>query len=183
MALQKLQDHILESLLPTKLTTLIMGSTISLTLLSIGLPNFLQTLDIQLSAEKTLLLRITAPLGILCVGTLIVLLLVVRHCNHIKITQNQQPLLTPITSKEEFEEKAIVTDTHEKVMEMLFQKPSTVENICKTLNLTKEETNFYLFDLYKHSMVSAPAPYASGPEEWRICQGGREYITDKRKSA
>ena len=182
MPLQKLQDYILESLLPTKLTTLIMGSTISLTLLSIGLPNFLQTLDIQLSAEKTLLLRITAPLGILCVGTLIVLLLVVRHCNNLKTAQNQQSLL-PSKQDEKPEEKISVTEMHEKIMELLFQKPSTVENICNTLKLTKEETNFYLFDLYQHSMVSAPTPYASGPEEWRICQGGREYVMDKRRSA
>lgn len=184
MPLQKLRDYILESWLPTKMSILIAGSSISLAALSIGLPEFLQTImGHQLQPEKTLLLRIVAPLSILCVGTFAVLLLVVHHCKSIKIPYNQQPLLPPITPKEESEEKIIVTETHEKVMEILFQKPSTVENICKTLNLTKEETNFYLFDLYKHSMVSAPTPYASGPEEWRICQGGREYLMDKRRNA
>ena len=183
MSLKKLQDYILESWLPTKLSILIAGSSISLAALSIGLPEFLQTIiGHPLQAEKTLLLRIVVPLAILCLGTFIVLLLVVRHCNHLKISQNQQNLLAT-TQDEKTETEIVVTEMHEKIMELLFQKPSTVENICKTLNLTKEVTNFYLFDLYKHSMVSAPTPYASGPEEWRICQGGREYIMDKRKSA
>lgn len=102
------------------------------------------------------------------------------------IKDTSATLIPPISSQtqetEQEEEKAI-TEMHEKIMELLFQKPSTVKNICSTLNITKEETNFYLFDLYQHSMVSAPTPYASGPEEWRICQGGREYIMKKRATA
>lgn len=78
-ALEKMQDYILESWLPTKLTILIAGSSISLALLSIGLPEFLQGMGYRLPPEKTLLLRIVGPLSLLCLGTFWVLLLVLRH--------------------------------------------------------------------------------------------------------
>jgi len=74
-----------------------------------------------------------------------------------------------------------LTEVHEKVLELLFQKPSPIENLCKTLNLTREEAKFYLFDLCDNkSMVNHPAPYSTGPEAWLISQKGREYIMAKR---
>lgn len=79
MPLQKTLDHILESWLPTKLTILITGSTILLTLLAIGLPEYLQKIDIILPPERKILLRIVAPISLLFLGTFIVLLLVVNH--------------------------------------------------------------------------------------------------------
>lgn len=79
MPLKKTMDYILESWLPTKLTILIAGSTILLTLLAIGLPEYLQKIDILLTEERRLLLRIVAPLGLLFLGTFSVLLLVLNH--------------------------------------------------------------------------------------------------------
>lgn len=178
MPLQKLQDYILESWLPTKLSILIAGSSISLAALSIGLPEFLQTITgYPLQQEKTLLLRIAMPLVILFLGTLIVLLLVMRHYKLNNILQVSQH------EKDKTENEIIITEIHKRVLEMLFQKPSTIENICKTLKLNKEESTYYLFDLYKHNMVSRPVPYSSGPEEWRICQDGREYVMSNQQSA
>lgn len=80
MSLLKLQDYILESWLPTKLSILIAGSSISLAALAIGLPEFLQKIvGHPLQPEKTMLLRIVVPLTILLIGTFSVLLLVIRH--------------------------------------------------------------------------------------------------------
>ncbi|MBK5275629.1 MAG: hypothetical protein JJE30_11325 [Desulfuromonadales bacterium] len=79
MSLQKMLDYTLEFLLPTKLTALIAGSTISLAGLSIWFPEFLQKISIQLTPEKTLLLRIAMPLSLLFLGTFIVLLFVLKY--------------------------------------------------------------------------------------------------------
>lgn len=77
--LQKMLDYTLESCLPTKLSILIAGSSISLAALAIGLPEYLQKMGLPLREEKTLLLRIVAPLTLLYLGTFIVLLLVMKH--------------------------------------------------------------------------------------------------------
>ena len=87
--LQKTQDHILEFWLPTRLTILIAGSTILLTLLAIGLPEYLQKIGIQLSEEKTLLLRMVVPLSLLCLGTFLVLLLVLRYYKSEKTNESK----------------------------------------------------------------------------------------------
>lgn len=84
MDCRKLYDSILEDWLPTPRSILTAGSTISLTLLSIGLPEYLQKIGIKFTVEKTLLLRTVAPLMILCAGTFIVLLLVVLHYKSVK---------------------------------------------------------------------------------------------------
>lgn len=82
--LQKTLDHILESWLPTKLSILIAGSTILLSLLAIGLPECLHRINIQLTADKMLLLRISVPITLLFLGTFTVLLLVIHHYKSIK---------------------------------------------------------------------------------------------------
>ncbi|MDD2319349.1 MAG: hypothetical protein PHO83_04780 [Geobacteraceae bacterium] len=82
-----------------------------------------------------------------------------------------------ITQKER---RQTIPEAHDKVLELLFQKPSTVDNICKTLKLQKEEANYFLNDLWGKNQVAPPAPYSS-PQEWRIDQEGREYVMMKRK--
>jgi len=75
-----------------------------------------------------------------------------------------------------------LSETHDKVLELLFQKPATIETICKTLKLSREEANYYLHDLMGKYMVCPPIAY-SDPEEWRIDQDGREYVLVKRANA
>jgi len=76
-----------------------------------------------------------------------------------------------------------LSEMHEKILELLFDKSSTFENICKTLKLTKEEANYYLNDLMTDYRVNPPVPYSSGPELWSIDQDGRAYVMKKRKNA
>lgn len=92
---QKIQDYILESWLPTKLSILIAGSSIPLAALSVGLPEFLQKImEHPLQPEKTLLFRLVVPLVILYLGTFIVLILVVKHYKKSKSIKNK-PSLSP----------------------------------------------------------------------------------------
>lgn len=73
-----------------------------------------------------------------------------------------------------------MAEMHEKVLELLFKKASTVANICKTLKINEETARYYLEDLSSKYMVCPSMSY-SGPEEWRIDQTGREYIMSKRE--
>lgn len=72
-----------------------------------------------------------------------------------------------------------LTDIHCRVLDLLFQKPSSVRRICGQLSLATEEVNYYVHELYNEGLVDPPAPYAHGEEEWRISQDGRKYIMGK----
>jgi hypothetical protein len=80
-------------------------------------------------------------------------------------------------------EQPSVTEMHDRVLDLLFQKPATNEHTCKTLKINEQEAYFYLDDLYNENMVDPPTPYSSGPEEWRLSQDGRRYIMSKRTKA
>lgn len=103
--------------------------------------------------------------------------LLFRYLSYRKISKSKTN--KEIQQTEEIREP--ISETHEKIVELLFKKKSSVENICKTLKTTKEETNYYLLDLYDKGMVHTPTPYAPGPEEWRVSQEGRKYIMEKQK--
>lgn len=80
-------------------------------------------------------------------------------------------------------EKLTLSETHINILELLFEKPSTVENLCKVLKISKEEVKYYLADLCDDKdMIDPPSAYASGPEEWRIDQKGREYVMAHKAS-
>lgn len=183
MAFRKIYDSIIEEWLPTKWSRWIAGLTPSIAIGGIFLPNLLQKIDILPTPEQTLLIRLSLPPTILFIGTFIVLLLVVFHCKSLKTTQlktvGQQSISIPTTLQEISEEKIILTERHEKILNALFQKPSTIESICNVFNMNKEEANYYLFDLYNKHMAHHPAPYSSS-QEWHISQSGREYIMSKR---
>jgi len=168
---QKIYDSILEEWLPTKWSRWIGGLTPSLATGGIFLPNFLQKIDIHPTSEQTLLIRLSLPPTILFLGSFIILLIVVHHYKFLK---NSISIKT--------EQKIILTEIHEKVLTLLFKKPSTVENIYKILKITKEEANYYLYDLYDKNMVETPTPYSPGPEEWRISQDGRKNIINKQNA-
>ena len=71
-------DQILELWLPTKQSRAIAVSCISLGLLAIGLPEFLQKFGAKFQAQEILLIRTTAPLTIWLIGSLSVLVLMRR---------------------------------------------------------------------------------------------------------
>lgn len=75
-----------------------------------------------------------------------------------------------------------MTETHKKILELLFQKPVNIEDVCKTFKLNREESNYYLYDLYNKEMAYPPVAYSSGRQEWRLSQEGREYVMIRRNS-
>lgn len=96
-------------------------------------------------------------------------------------TQKAPPESKPITTTKT--EKLTLSESHINILELLFAKPSTVENLCKVLKLNREEVKYYLTDLCDDKcMIDPPSAYAPGPEEWRIDQKGREYVMAHRVS-
>ena len=74
-----------------------------------------------------------------------------------------------------------MTEMHVTILNHLFKKPSPIEDIGKIFHLSKEESNYYLYDLYNKEMAYPPVAYSSGREEWCISQEGREYVMSKRE--
>lgn len=95
------------------------------------------------------------------------------------LRQEVQSLTNRIKHFESPEQEPALTETHEKVIRLLFNKPQSIQHICASLNISKEQTNCYLHDLREWNMVSAPAPYSAGPEQWHINQEGRRYVMQK----
>ena len=150
-ALEKMLDYILESWLPTKLTILISGSTILLTLLAIGLPEYLQKIDIQLSKEITLLLRIVVPLSLLYLGTFWVLLLVLRYYKSEKTDESKTRKLSADSIKilkmiAVFESSSLDTPH----CSMPFNELSTAKN----LGYTPQQIRFHVEQLEAAKCVS-----------------------------
>jgi hypothetical protein len=114
-----------------------------------------------------------ATLSIMLGGLLICLLVLKKALN----TQKNA-----IKTKPEEPKPEALSEAHDKVLELLFKSPSTLENICKTLKLTTEEARYYLNDLHGMDMADPPALYSSS-SNWQIDQEGREYVMSKRKSA
>ncbi|MDD2541103.1 MAG: hypothetical protein PHH28_08660 [Desulfuromonadaceae bacterium] len=102
---------------------------------------------------------------------------------HATITNKTTNKLEPtIPKKQTKTQKQLLSETNDNILELLFKKSSTVENICKNLKLSREEANYYLTYLYENKeMINPPGPYSIGPELWSIDQKGREYIMAKRE--
>lgn len=97
-----------------------------------------------------------------------------------KTSKTNQSFIPPHLKLEENPKTQKLSEVHENILELLFQKPASIEYLCKTLKLNREEVDFYLTDLCDDkSMIDPPTPYAS-VEEWSIDQKGREYVMAKR---
>ena len=80
------------------------------------------------------------------------------------------------------EPKQTLSKTHEDVLNLLFEGPTEIKNICTVLSISTEEVKYYLDDLRKIDMVSMPPIYPPGPGNWSICQKGREFVMEHRAS-
>lgn len=83
---------ILEDWLPTKWSRRVAVLTPTLATGGLFLPNFLNTIDLPLSKEASLLLRISLSLTPLLVGTFLILLLVIRHFS----LEKKKEILLPV---------------------------------------------------------------------------------------
>ncbi len=160
-----------EDLLPTKWSRRAALATIVIAGAAFGVPSILPQSYLPESQEEIFLLRIILLLFVALVGTLVVLFLVVREFN-LQAT-SERGIGGPVVENEPEEQ---LTEAHERVLRLLFDESRTVEEVGQSIGANREQANYYLYDLLERGMVSEPAPYAPGPEEWCISQQGRQFI-------
>jgi len=66
---------------------------------AVGLPEFLLKMGVQLPEEAALLIRISVPLTLWCVGSLIVLSLVIRYSRKIPLLESENHPLVKLTAE------------------------------------------------------------------------------------
>ena len=138
-----------------------------------GVPSILPQSYLPESQEEIFLLRIILLLLVAFIGTLVVLSLVVREFN----LQARGIGGAAIGN----EPDAQISEAHQRVLRLLFEKSRTVEEVRQLLGMNREEANYYLQDLSKRGMVHRPTPYAPGPEQWRISQQGRQFVMQENE--
>lgn len=139
-----LWHSILEEWLPTKWSRLIAAATASLVVAAIFLPKYLQDVGIQLPEKKILLIRVSVPLAILCVGLFVVLFLVVRHF---------RSLIIPPLKIEKFDDLFI------KVLTLVAtyhsqEIPTTPKLIAKDVGLDPEITLAHMLKYHNDQFVT-----------------------------
>ena len=175
-----LADAWLEDLLPTKWSRRLALATLAAAGAAFGVPSLLPQSYLPASPEQVFLLRLLLLLLAALVGSLAVLVLIVREFN----SQSAKHEAEIEALKKEYGEAAHeqpLTDVHERVLGLLFESPRTLEEVRQVLGgVNTERANFYLHDLVERGMASTPAPYSAGPEEWHISQEGRRHVMQRR---
>ena len=175
--IMSLIDQFLEACLPTKWSRLIAGLTIVTVGVTTYLPEFLQKYDIQLTKEKILLIRVTAPLLILLLGTFLVLLMVVQHYKNIK-SQKQphspMPMLTTKPSVFPKEQVDILLCILEKTGDTL-----TFE-IVQSLKMSEDIAKYHLQELCKKEFIGEGLPILPGQQSWNINDKGKKYLIENK---
>ena len=165
-----------EDLLPTKWSRRVALATIVIAGAAFGVPSILPQSYLPESQEEIFLLRIILLLLVAFVGTFAVLCLVVREFN-LQIISERGIGGARIGNEAE----AQLSEMHQRVLRLLFENPRTVEEVCQSVGVTREEANYYLQDLLERDMVDHPTPYAQGLERWRISQQGRQFIMQENE--
>lgn len=92
-----LWESILEEWLPTKWARRVAAASVTLAGSAFFLPEFLQKIGIPFSEAAALLIRISVPIALLCVGLFAVLALVVQHSHSSKpspaVNQNSEAIV------------------------------------------------------------------------------------------
>jgi len=180
----------LEDLLPTKWSRRLAVATCVVAAAAFGVPSLLPQSYLPASPEQVFLLRLFLLLLVSLVGSLAVLVLVIRafrtqsekHQGEIEVQKKEHDeaistmRAVAAAHSDSPEQEQPLTDMHEKVLGLLFERPQTVDQVRRFLGVGAEQAKFYLHDLLARGLVSHPAPYAPGPEEWRINQDGRQHV-------
>jgi hypothetical protein len=160
---------------------LIAGSSITLGINAIFLPEFLKLLCIKLSDHTTLLIRIATPLFLWLLGAFIVLSIVVQYSKTLK-TQKQPPLpiLPPIVKPTQLpkEQKNILLLLFEQGELLTFQ-------IAQGLNMEDKEdiVKYHLQELAKRDLVRGihlPGIGPPGQSSWFITDKGKKYLIENK---
>jgi hypothetical protein len=170
----------LEDLLPTKWSRRLAVATVAAAGAAFGVPSLLPQSYLPASPEQVFLFRLVLLLLVALVGSLTVLVLVVREFNSQSLKHKADIEALKNGYGENTQEESL-TDVHERVLGLLFESPRTVEEVCEVLGgVNRERGYFYLHDLAECGMASPPAPYSAGPEEWHISQEGRRHVMRRR---
>jgi len=169
----KYWQEFLESWLPTKWSRWVTALTIMLTGVSIGMPEFLLKFDIKLSKENTLLIRVSVPLLILFLGTLIVLLIIVQYSKVLKV--QKQPASAPpepMTKLPKLQE-SILLHIHRHI------SGSFTFQITKSLNMSETIAKYHLQELHKSNFIRQGLPYKPG-QTWLITDKGTKFLIENK---
>jgi len=139
-----MMHSILEEWLPTKWSRLIAGSSLSLALGAIFLPETLKSIGIKIAEETALLIRISIPLALLCFGLLAVLFLVVRHSRSLVLTPSRLENLDDIFIKV----LILVAQFHSQEI------PATPNLIAKEIGLDPELTLAHMWKYHNEQFIT-----------------------------
>jgi hypothetical protein len=174
-----LRDDILESLLPTKWSRWIAALSIASGTASFFLPEFLKLVCIKISECTALLLRISTPLFLWLLGSLIVLAIVVQYSKVLKV-QKQAPL--PISTPVAKPSKLPKEQTH--ILLLLFKQGELLTfQIAQSLNMLEDIAKYHLKKLTKEDFVreiNLPGIGPPGQSSWFITDNGKKYLIENR---
>jgi len=170
-----LRDDILESLLPTKWSRWIASLSIISGIAVFFLPESLKLLCIKISDSTALLLRISLPLFLWLLGSLLVLAIVVQYCKTLK-TQKQppSPILPPIAKPVQLPKEQI-----EILLLLLKQGELFIFQITQTLNISEPIIKYHLQELYKNNFILQGLPTKPG-RPWHITDKGTKYLIENK---
>jgi len=169
----KYLDEILEFWLPNKPSRLIAGMSITLGIASIALPHFLRLIHIKVEEHIALLIRIATPLLIWLVGSLFVLLIVVRHCKTLKTQRQPTTALPKPKIKLKKLQKSILLHIHKNI------DSSFIFQIVQTLNISEEIAEYHLQTLHEINFIEQGLPDKPG-RPWHITDKGKKYLIENK---
>lgn len=175
-----LRDDILKDLLPTKWSQWIASLTIISGIASFFLPHPLKLLGIGLSPCTELLLRISLPLSLWLLGSLIVLAILVRHCKAINPPKRTAPPPLPLLGK-----SGKLPKEQTDILLILFKQELLTFQVAQHLNMEKKEdiVKYHLQALAKKGFVreiTLPIKGLPGQTSWHIIDKGKAYLIENK---
>ena len=137
-------DSILEEWLPTKWSRLLAGTSLTLAAAFFWIPEFLQNVGIPTSKETALLLRLSLPPALLCVGLFAVLWLVVSHHHSSVQTPSKVENLDDLFIKV----LILVAQYHSQEI------PATPDLIAKDIGLDPELTLAHMWKYHNEQFIT-----------------------------
>jgi len=169
-----LWESILEEWLPTKWSRGIAAASVTLAGSAFLLPEFLQKIGISVSEPAALLIRISVPIALLCVGLFTVLALVVQHTRSFK----SSPAMTENS-------EAIVLNRADPLLSILslvaryhsLEEKATPRRIAAELGLDPEITLAHMWKYHNEKYITfrndgkrpeLDTSFFLSPRAWRI---------------
>jgi hypothetical protein len=164
----------LEDLLPTKWSGRLAWATIVVAGSAFGLPSILPDSFLPKSPEQIFLLRLVLLLLSTTIGTIAILIVVVKEYNRLKAQPSPKQQIAP-QQKERDKEIKRLDDPFEELLELVARFPDKHHNeFAKALKIHPQLALHYLETLQSSNLVSAD--YALGGPDWHVTAKGRAYL-------